>query len=69
MAGRAWFPAWLMTEQPGLSELPAGARTSRGSLAEQGWQLMMTLLTLERQGRHAELIEHRRRLKACIART
>jgi hypothetical protein len=24
---------------------------------------MMTLLSLERQGRHAELIEHRRRLK------
>ena len=59
----AWFPAWLLTEQPRLSELLAGARTSRGSLAEQGWQLMMTLLTLEHQGRHAEVIEHRRRLK------
>jgi hypothetical protein len=59
----AWFPAWLLTEQPRLSEILIGARTSRGSLAEQGWQLMMTLLTLERQGRHAEVIEHRRRLK------
>jgi len=59
----AWFPAWLLTEQPGLSELLVGARTSRGSAAEQGWKLMMTLLSLERQGRHAELIEHRRRLK------
>jgi hypothetical protein len=39
------------------------AAASRGSPAEQGWQLMMTLLSLERQGRHAELIEHRRRLK------
>jgi len=59
----AWFPAWLLVEQPRLSELLVGARTSRGSLAEEGWQLMMSLLTLERQGRHAELIEHRRRLK------
>jgi hypothetical protein len=59
----AWFPAWLLTEQPRLSELLAGARTSRGTPAEGGWQLMMTLLSLERQGRHAELIEHRRRLQ------
>jgi hypothetical protein len=59
----AWFPAWLLTERPEFSDLLAGARISRGSPAEQGWQLMMTLLSLERQGRHAELIEHRRRLK------
>lgn len=59
----AWFPAWLLTERPQFSELPAAARTSRGSPAEQGWQLLMTLLSLERQGRHADLIEHRRRLK------
>jgi hypothetical protein len=59
----AWFPAWLLAEQPRLSEVLMAARTSRGSAAEQGWQLMMTLLTLERQGRHAEVIEHRRRLK------
>jgi hypothetical protein len=59
----AWFPAWLLTDQPRLSELLVAARTSRGSPAERGWQLMMTLLSLERQGRHAELIEHRRRLK------
>lgn len=59
----AWFPAWLLTERPEFSNLLAGAQTSRGSPAEQGWQLMMTLLSLERQGRHADLIEHRRRLK------
>jgi hypothetical protein len=59
----AWFPAWLLTDQPRLSELLVAARTSRGSPAERGWQLMMTLLSLERQGRHAELIDHRRRLK------
>ena len=59
----AWFPAWLLTDQPRLSELLVAARPSRGSPAERGCQLVMTLLSLERQGRHAELIEHRRRLK------
>ena len=60
----AWFPAWAVDGSAATRAASGGAaRTSRGSLAEQGWQLMMTLLSLERQGRHAELIEHRRRLK------
>jgi hypothetical protein len=59
----ALFPAWVLTDQPRLSDLFAACRSSRGSDAERGWELMMAVLKLEHQGRHADLIEHRKRLK------
>ena len=61
--GFAWFPAWLLIEDGHLAD--------RLKLAEQGCltrpercaRLVMTLLALECQGRHAEVVENRRRLR------
>ena len=59
-----WFPAWVLTEQPRLAGLFIDAQPCRHTDAERAWQLMMALLKLEREGRHHEMIEHRRRLQS-----
>jgi hypothetical protein len=59
----AWFPAWLLTEQPGLLPRLLGARTGQHSEPERGFGLVAELLGLERQGRHHELIAGRKRLR------
>ena len=59
----AWFPAWLLTEQPGLLPRLLGARTGQHSEPDRGFGLVAELLGLERQGRHHELIAGRTRLR------
>jgi len=59
-----WFPAWTLTEQPRLAGLFASAQAYRHTDAERAWQLMLALLKLEQEGRHHEMIEHRRRLQS-----
>lgn len=59
----AWFPAWALTEQPLLAEPLGMAQPGRQDAPERGFRLMQSLLRLERQGRHHELIEHRRQLR------
>ena len=59
----AWFPAWLLTEQPGLLPRLLGAGTGQHSEPERGFRLVAELLGLERQGRHHELIDGRKRLR------
>ena len=59
----AWFPAWLLTEQPGLLPRLLGARTGQHSEPERGFGLVAELLGLERQGKHHELIAGRKRLR------
>jgi len=58
-----WFPAWaLITDgrlAPGLRLAEDGAKTR----AERCARIVLGLLSLERQGRHAELIEARRKLR------
>lgn len=62
-----WFPAWALTEQPRLVGLFASAQAYRHTDAERAWQLMLALLKLEQEGRHHEMIEHRRRLQSLHA--
>ena len=60
----AWFPAWVLTEQPRLAGLLTGAQPRRQTDAERAWKLMMALLKLEQEGRHHEMVEHRRSLQS-----
>lgn len=59
----AWFPAWALLvdarQVEGLRLAQEGANTQ----AERCARVVLSLLTLERQGRHSELIEGRRKLK------
>lgn len=59
-----WFPAWVLTEQPALVDRLAAAWPSEATPGERGMRLLVELLGLERQGRHAALIERRRSLRA-----
>ena len=59
-----WFPAWLLTEQPRLAGLFVNAHPCGHTDPERAWQLMLALLKLEQEGRHHEMIEHRRRLQS-----
>ena len=59
----AWLPAWLLTQTPALAPHLALAQVSLHSDAERGMRLMLELLGLERQGRHREIVQHRRALR------
>lgn len=59
----AWFPAWLLTENPGLASRLAEAQPSRDTPAERAMRLLVQLLVLERQGRHHDLVERRKALR------
>lgn len=61
--GFSWLPAWLLIEDSGYASRIGSAEKGNGSAPERGARLILTLLALERQGRHAELIENRRRLR------
>lgn len=60
----AWLPAWALVEQPLLAEVLDTASADSGSAPEQGCKLVLALLRLERQGRHHDVIAHRRQLQA-----
>lgn len=71
-----WLPAWVLIEQPLLATPLAVAQPRHDGPAEQAFKLLLALLRLERQGRHHELVDHRRRLRglhpalfACYMRT
>lgn len=59
----AWFPAWLLTERPSLALHLAQAQASQHSPPEQAMRLLVELLGLERQGRHHDVIGHRKSLR------
>jgi hypothetical protein len=59
----AWFPAWALVAEPRVASALRCMEAGSGSPAECGARLLLHLLALERQGRHAELIEGRRRLR------
>ncbi len=59
----AWFPAWLLIDQPALLPRLREAASGQDSAPERVFRLMVELLGLERQGRHRELIESRKRLR------
>ena len=58
-----WFPAWLLITAPKMASVMRGAQACSGKAPERAARLMMELLLLEKQGRHAELVAHRRRLR------
>ena len=58
-----WFPAWLLTHTPALAPRLALAQPSQHSDAERGMRLLLDLLSLERQGRHHDLVQRRRALR------
>ncbi|MBU6257731.1 MAG: hypothetical protein KGL18_11135 [Burkholderiales bacterium] len=62
-ADLAWFPAWTLTQEPGLAPLLGAAQRGLCGEAEQCLRLVVELLGLERQGRQREGVERRRRLR------
>lgn len=59
----AWFPAWALIAASGLAEALRQAEPGANSPPESCARVVLELLALERRGRHAELIEGRRRLR------
>ena len=59
----AWFPAWMLIQQPALAPTLTQAQASQHRPPEQAMRLLLVLLGLERQGRPNELIEHRKALR------
>jgi hypothetical protein len=55
----AWFPAWVLTDTPALAQRLALAEPGQDGAAERGLRLLVSLLGLERQGRHPELVARR----------
>ena len=59
----AWFPAWALIAEPALASMVRGAQVCNDTAPERAARLVMELLTLERQGRHADIVAHRKRLR------
>lgn len=62
-AALAWFPAWVLNDQPALLPRLRVAEPGLDSQAERAFRSICELLGLERQGRHAELVAGRKRLR------
>lgn len=63
----AWLPAWVLVDQPLLAGVLAAAEPRVDCPPADAFTLVSALLRLERQGRHHDIIEHRRRLRALSA--
>lgn len=59
----AWFPAWVLIERPQLAPHLAQAQPGVHSAPEQALRLLVNLLGLEHQGRHQDIIGHRKTLR------
>lgn len=59
----AWFPAWALVADPRLAERLRLTQRGADAPPERAARLVLGLLGLERQGRHAELVEGRRKLR------
>jgi hypothetical protein len=59
-----WFPAWALINEPSLQTVLRTAETPELTPPEQAARTILQLLTLERQGRHREIIERRKTLRA-----
>jgi len=58
-----WFPAWVLTEKPGLSRLLGQVQRCLHTEPEQAMRLLLEILGLERQGRHHDLVGRRKSLR------
>jgi hypothetical protein len=61
--GYAWFPAWALIAEPRLDGVLRTAQTPERTIPEQACRTVVELLSLERQGRHRDIVEQRRRLR------
>jgi len=59
----AWFPAWALIADRRLAACLRLSQPGTNTRAEYCTRVVLDLLLLERQGRHAELIERRRKLR------
>lgn len=59
----AWFPAWALVAEPGWASAMRLAQPGADTPAERCARQVLNLLLLERQGRHAEIIDGRRSLR------
>jgi hypothetical protein len=59
----AWFPAFVLIAEPALASAFRGAQACNDTAPERAARLIMELLTLERQGRHADIVAQRKRLR------
>jgi hypothetical protein len=63
-AGHEWLrSAWAVIDTPMLALPIGGAQAGRGDEPERALRLAIDLFALERQGRHRELMERRKRLR------
>ena len=60
---RAWFPAWLLIAAPAMASAMRETQTCKGNAPERVARLIMELLALEKQGRHADLVAQRKKLR------
>lgn len=59
----AWFPAWVLVEQPALAAPLSRAQPGRHDAPERAMRLLVELIGLERQGRQPDLVARRRALR------
>ena len=59
----AWFPAWVLIAEPALAFILRETQACSHSAPERVARLIIELLALERQGRHADLVAQRKRLR------
>jgi hypothetical protein len=62
-ADLAWFPAWVLTEQPALAARLSQVQAGLQGAPERAMHVLLNLLHLERQGRQRDLIELRKSLR------
>ncbi len=62
-ADRAWFPAWVPIAVPAMAAVMRETQACHNATAERVARLIMELLALEKQGRHAELVAQRKKLR------
>jgi hypothetical protein len=60
---RAWFPAWLLVTVPALAWAIPQTQVCGSTAPERTARLVAELLALEKQGRHADLVARRKRLR------
>ncbi len=58
-----WFPAWALIADSRLADCLRLSETGANTRSERCARIVLNLLSFERQGRHAELVEGRRKLR------
>lgn len=59
----AWFPAWVLTQRPQEAAHLSQAQPGQHSAPEQAMRILVNLLGLEHQGRHHDIVAHRKSLR------